>query len=80
MAYAPALSHFVWEMGCQATWSRSSRGETVALGAHRSRLLMMADGLKGSRILLSPVRRLAWIGRCAWWKVERGLDSLSMPS
>jgi hypothetical protein len=41
----------------------------------------MALGVRGfgpeeSRIPSSPTRRRAQSGRRAWWKVERGLDSL----
>jgi hypothetical protein len=62
-----------------STWSRSSRGGAVALGARGPGPLMVASGLKGSQILSSPMRRHVLSGRHAWWKVEQGLDSLSMP-
>ena len=74
-----APSHFVWEMGRHATWSRSG-GEAVALGAHRSGSLMAAGGPEESQIPSSPMRRRARSGRRTWWKLEWGLDSFSMPS
>jgi hypothetical protein len=76
MACTPASSQFIWEMGHRATWSRFGGGGAVALGVHGSRPLMVADGPEESRIPSSPTRRHARSGRRAWWKVERGLDSL----
>jgi hypothetical protein len=52
----------------------------VALGARRSKPLKVASGPKGSWTPSSPMRRCAESGRHTWWKVERGLNSLSMPS
>ena len=75
MVCTPMPSHFIWEMGHWAMWSRSIGGEAMALGAHESEPLMVAGGTKGSWIPSSPVRRHARSGWCAWWKVERGLDS-----
>jgi hypothetical protein len=80
MACTLTLSHFIWEMGHQAMWSRSSRGEAVALGACGSGPLMMVGGAKGSWIPSSPIRTRAWSGWRTWWEVEWGLDSFSMPS
>jgi hypothetical protein len=60
MASTPMPSHFIWEMGCQATWSRSSGA--VALGARGSGPLMAVGGPEGSRIPSSPVRRRARSG------------------
>jgi hypothetical protein len=52
----------------------------VALGVCGFGPLMVADGPKGSQIPSSPMRRRVLSGRCAWWKVERGLDLLSASS
>jgi hypothetical protein len=80
MACTPTPSHFVWEMGRWATCSKSGRGEAATLGARGSGPLMAADGPEESRIPSNPVRRHARSGRHAWWKVKRGLDSMSVPS
>jgi hypothetical protein len=56
-------------------WSRSGEGGAIALGADDSELSMMPVGL-GEADPLSPMRRRARSGWLAWWKVERGLDSL----
>jgi hypothetical protein len=80
MACSPVPSHFIWEMGHRATWGGSSEGEGVVLGARGSKPLMVAGGPEGSQNPSSPTRRHAWSGWHAWWKVERELDSLSMPS
>jgi hypothetical protein len=65
MACTPALSHLVGEMGHQATWSRSSEGETTTLDVCRSVLLVATGGPEGSQIPLSPMRRCAPSGRRA---------------
>jgi hypothetical protein len=66
MACTPVSSHFVWEMGRRATWSRFGGEGAVALGARGSRPLMVADGPEGSQISSGPVRRRVLSGRCAW--------------
>jgi len=48
----------------------------MALGARGSGPSMVADGLKGSWIPSSPMRRHVQTGRRARRKVEQGLDSL----
>ena len=74
----PRRSTSFWRWDVRATWSRSGRGDTTALGARGSRPSMIAGGPKGSRIPSSPTRRHARSGRRAWCKVEWGLDSLSV--
>jgi hypothetical protein len=59
-----------WDV--RATWSRSCGGGAGALSVRGSRSSMIAGGPEGSQIPLSPTRQRAW------WKVERGLDSLSV--
>jgi hypothetical protein len=46
-----------WDIG--ATWSRSGGG-AAALGACGSEPSMIAEGLGGRQIPLSPTRRRAW--------------------
>jgi hypothetical protein len=77
---APPCRHFVWEMGRRATWSKSGGGEAAASGVRGSGPLMAVGGPEESRIPSSPMRRRARSGQHAWCKVERGLNSSSMPS
>jgi hypothetical protein len=65
-----------WDI--EAAWSKSNRGGAAVLGVRGSRSSMIADGPKGSRIPSSPARRHARSRRRAWWKVEWGLDLLSV--
>ena len=66
MACTAVMSHFIWEMGRQATWSGFGGGEAMTLGVRGSRPLMVAGGPKRSQIPSSPMRRRACSGQLAW--------------